>query len=91
MKKREIVIIDDEDELSNIVLGDSEEFEVIREEDTDFDSEKGSVTVICVVQRTSDKKFFELEYYKAGCGIRDFYNNELKEVFKKKKTCTSYE
>lgn len=70
------------------------EFEIIKEEQVYFDSEKGFVDIEMVVKRKFDGKFFTFGFTDFGQGMSSLEEEiivELKEVFPKKIEITVYE
>jgi len=66
------------------------EYKFVDEDTTDFDTEKGFITKRVIIQRISDKKYFEAELLEATCGYSQ-YETEIIEVFPRQVTTTIYE
>lgn len=78
-KNREVLKLT-EDQFRDIICEDSEEYDLIEEEQTYYDTEKGACDYDIIVQRRSDWKFFSASYTKWPAGGRTT-NNILTEVF----------
>lgn len=64
---------------------------LIKQDECDFDGEKGFVDYNCVIQRLSDGKFFGFQYTQFGHNGSDLLDQTMEEVFPKQKTITVYE
>lgn len=69
-----------ERKLLDIVYEDSEEYQLIKEKEHSFDSEKGWVEVDITCKRASDGKKFFFSYIKGGQGNNWFSNTIMEEV-----------
>lgn len=81
-KSREKAIFEEEIIDGSIEDWLPEEYEIIEEEQTDFDSEKGFCYYDIIIQRTSDGKFFKGQHIDFGQGQHE-YDLEWDEVFPK--------
>jgi len=70
---------------------DIDGFNVVKDETSYFDSEKGFVDNICVLQREKDGKFFKVEYTDFGMGDSNFLEQIAVEVKRKVKKVYYYE
>lgn len=88
-RKREIINCADEKEARRLIH-DEEDFEVIEDEITYHDTEKGYSDHEVILQRVSDGKFFKGEYQRWPAGGSS-YELLFEEVFPVTKTITEYE
>lgn len=65
-----------------MVVADNEMYDLLEEEQTYFDSEKGYATFKVIVRRESDGKYFKGEFQQAYAG-RFFSDGDLTEVYPK--------
>ena len=71
--------------------GDVDGFDIIECNITDFDNEKGFATIVCVMKRKSDDKYFKVEYTEFGYTGTDLLDQVAVEVDRKQKLCYYYE
>lgn len=89
MKQREKIIFTEE-ELENFPESLPEKFNVVEEEQTEFDAEKGFCYYSVVLEDIETGKFYRGEYIELGINGTEA-NPEFKEVFPKTITTTIYE
>jgi len=66
-------------------------WELIEDEECDFDAEKGFIDHRCIIQRTSDKKFFKVTYTQFGYNGTDLLDKTAVEVERKERKTYYYE
>lgn len=87
---REIITLT-KDEFEDLISEDSEIYDWVEEDESNFDSEKGFIDITFIVQRISDGKFFQGEYVKGGQGKNWINDYSIEEVFPKQINKVVYE
>ncbi len=72
-------------------LDDLDDYKIIDEKQTSFDSEKGFAGFETIIQRKSDNKFFKVEWTDYGQGNNNLREVEGEEVVRKEKITYYYE
>lgn len=70
---------------------DLDGYKLIKEDQTDFDAEKGFVDKEVVIQRLEDGKYFKFTYTQFGHNGSDLLEQTAEEVIRKEKTIYIYE
>lgn len=76
--------------IHNSIYDELNGFSFIEDHEKDFDSEKGFVDKVVIIQRDSDSKFFRVIYTDYGHGNNSLLEEEAEEVFPEVITTTIY-